>query len=98
MEPSSIVLLLAPILFPVAMKLGVDPIHFGILMTINMEVGLIHPPVGLNLYVASNIAKMGLTETTVAFAPWLVVMLLYLLLVTYVPQIAIWLPNLIYAR
>jgi C4-dicarboxylate transporter DctM subunit len=92
------VLLLAPILFPVAMKLGVDPIHFGILMTINMEVGLIHPPVGLNLYVASNIAKMGLTETTVAFAPWIVVMVLYLLLVTYVPQIAIWLPNLIYAR
>src|SRR5882672_5464559 len=98
MEPSSIVLLLAPILFPVAMKLGVDPIHFGIVMTINMEVGLIHPPVGLNLYVASNIAKMGLTETTVAFAPWIVVMVLYLLLVTYVPQIATWLPNLIYAR
>jgi C4-dicarboxylate transporter DctM subunit len=63
-----------------------------------MEVGLIHPPVGLNLYVASNIAKMGLTETTIAFAPWIVVMLLYLLLVTYVPQIAIWLPNLIYAH
>jgi C4-dicarboxylate transporter DctM subunit len=98
MEPSSIVLLLAPILFPVAMKLGVDPIHFGIVMTINMEVGLIHPPVGLNLYVASNIAKMGLTETTIAFAPWIVVMVLFLLLVTYVPQIATWLPNLIYAR
>jgi len=96
MEPSSIVLLLAPILFPVAMKLGVDPIHFGIVMTINMEVGLIHPPVGLNLYVASGIAKMGLTETTVAFAPWIVVMVLYLLLVTYVPQIATWLPDTIY--
>jgi len=80
------------------MKLGVDPIHFGIVMTINMEVGLIHPPVGLNLYVASNIAKMGLTETTVAFAPWIVVMVLYLLLVTYVPHIATWLPNLVYAR
>jgi C4-dicarboxylate transporter DctM subunit len=96
MEPSSIVLLLAPILFPVAMKLGVDPIHFGIVMTINMEVGLIHPPVGLNLYVASGIAKMGLTETTVAFAPWIVVMVLYLLLVTYVPEIATWLPNSLY--
>src|SRR5437899_4913949 len=96
MEPSSIVLLLAPILFPVAMKLGVDPIHFGIVMTINMEVGLIHPPVGLNLYVASGIAKMGLTETTIAFAPWLVIMVLYLLLLTYVPEIATWLPNSIY--
>src|SRR6266576_1226832 len=96
MEPSSIVLLLAPILFPVAVKLGVDPIHFGIVMTINMEVGLIHPPVGLNLYVASGIARMGLTETTVAFAPWIVVMVLYLLLVTYVPEIATWLPDTIY--
>jgi len=96
MEPSSIVLLLAPILFPVAIKLGVDPIHFGIVMTINMEVGLIHPPVGLNLYVASGIARMGLTETTVAFAPWIVVMVLYLLLVTYVPEIATWLPDTIY--
>jgi C4-dicarboxylate transporter DctM subunit len=98
MEPSSIVLLLAPILFPVAVKLGVDPIHFGIMMTINMEVGLIHPPVGLNLYVASGIARMGLTETTIAFAPWIVVMVAYLMLVTYVPDIAMWLPDLVYRR
>lgn len=98
MEPSSIVLLLAPILFPVAMRLGIDPIHFGIVMTINMEVGLLHPPVGLNLYVASSIAKMGLTETTMAFAPWLIVMVAYLLLITYVPFIAMWLPNLLYAK
>jgi C4-dicarboxylate transporter DctM subunit len=96
MDPSSIVLLVAPLLFPVAMTLGVDPIHFGVMMMINMEVGLLHPPVGLNLYVASSISKMGLTETTLAFAPWLIVMVLYLLLVTYVPQIALWLPNLIY--
>ena len=96
MEPSSIVLLLAPILFPVAMRLGIDPIHFGIVMTINMEIGLLHPPVGLNLYVASSIAKMGLTETTIAFAPWLIVMVAYLLFITYVPSIALWLPNLLY--
>ncbi|HWN30301.1 MAG TPA: TRAP transporter large permease subunit, partial [Burkholderiales bacterium] len=96
MEPSSIVLLLAPILFPVAMRLGIDPIHFGIVMTINMEIGLLHPPVGLNLYVASSIAKMGLTETTIAFAPWLIVMVAYLLFITYVPSIAMWLPNLLY--
>ena len=98
MDPSSIVLLVAPLLFPVAMTLHVDPIHFGVMMMINMEVGLLHPPVGLNLYVASGISKMGLTETTLAFAPWLIVMVLYLLLITYVPQIAVWLPNLVYAH
>ena len=54
MEPSSIVLIMAPILFPVAMKLGIDPVHFGIMMVVNMEVGMCHPPVGLNLYVASG--------------------------------------------
>jgi C4-dicarboxylate transporter DctM subunit len=96
MDPSSVVLLLAPLLFPVATKLGVDPIHFGIMMMINMEVGLLHPPVGLNLYVASGISKMGLTETTKAFAPWLVFMVAYLLLITYVPRIVLWLPELVY--
>jgi C4-dicarboxylate transporter DctM subunit len=94
MDPSSVVLLLAPLLFPVATRLGIDPIHFGIMMMINMEVGLLHPPVGLNLYVASGIARMGLTETTRAFAPWLVVMVAYLLLISYVPQVALWLPGL----
>ena len=64
MEPSSIVLIMAPILFPVAMKLGIDPVHFGIMMVVNMEVGMCHPPVGLNLYVASGITKMGITELT----------------------------------
>ena len=71
MEPSSIVLITAPILFPVAVRLGIHPVHLGILMTVNMEVGLCHPPVGLNLYVASGIAKMGITELTIAVLPWL---------------------------
>ena len=66
MEPSSIVLIMAPILFPVAVKLGIHPVHLGILMMVNMEVGMCHPPVGLNLYVASGIAKMGITELTIA--------------------------------
>ncbi len=96
MEPSSIVLIMAPILFPVAMKLGIDPVHFGIIMVVNMEVGMCHPPVGLNLYVASGITKMGITELTVAVLPWLCTMLGFLLLVTYVPVISTWLPNLIY--
>ncbi|MBI3713717.1 MAG: TRAP transporter large permease subunit [Burkholderiales bacterium] len=96
MEPSSIVLIMAPILFPVAMKLGIDPVHFGIIMVVNMEVGMCHPPVGLNLYVASGITKMGISELTVAVLPWLMTMLGFLLLITYVPAISTWLPNLIY--
>ena len=93
MEPSSIVLIFAPILFPVAMKLGIDPVHFGIMMVVNMEVGMCHPPVGLNLYVASGIAKMGITELTIAVWPWLVTMLGFLVVVTYWPALSIWLPR-----
>ena len=95
MEPSSIVLIFAPILFPVAMRLGIDPVHFGILMVVNMEVGMCHPPVGLNLYVASGIAKMGITELTVAVWPWLLAMLGFLVLVTYYPPLTLWLPHLL---
>lgn len=93
MEPSSIILIMAPILFPVAIKLGIDPIHFGILITVNMEVGMCHPPVGLNLYVASGITKMGITELTIAVWPWLLTMLGFLVLITYVPAISLWLPR-----
>jgi C4-dicarboxylate transporter, DctM subunit len=95
MEPTSIVLITAPILFPVAVRLGIDPVHLGILMTVNMEVGLCHPPVGLNLYVASGIAKMGITELTIATLPWLITMLVFLVLVTYVPELSLWLPRML---
>ena len=95
MEPSSIVLIFAPILFPVAMKLGIDPVHFGIIMVVNMEVGMCHPPVGLNLYVASGITKMGITELTVAVWPWLLSMLVFLMLITYWPGLSLWFPHLI---
>ncbi len=95
MEPSSILLITAPLLFPMAMQLGIDPIHLGVLMTVNMEIGMITPPVGLNLYVASGISRLGLTETTKACAPWILVMMLYLILITYVPIISLWLPNLL---
>ncbi len=93
MEPSSIVLILAPILFPIAMQLGIDPVHFGIVMVVNMEVGMCHPPVGLNLYVASGITRMGITELTVAVWPWLFSMLVFLVLVTYWPGLSLWLPR-----
>jgi C4-dicarboxylate transporter DctM subunit len=93
MEPSSIILITAPILFPIAMKLGIDPVHFGVMITVNMEIGMITPPVGLNLYVASGISKLGLTEMTVAVWPWLLTMLTFLALVTYWPPLSLWLPQ-----
>ncbi|MGZ3241427.1 MAG: TRAP transporter large permease subunit, partial [Burkholderiaceae bacterium] len=96
MEPSSIILIMAPILFPVAVRLGIDPVHFGIMMIVNMEVGMCHPPVGLNLYVASSITKMGITELTVAVLPWLATMVVFLVLITYVPQITMLLPHIFY--
>ncbi|PWW47788.1 TRAP transporter large permease [Melaminivora alkalimesophila] len=95
MEPSSIMLIFAPILFPVAMKLGIDPIHFGIIMVVNMEIGMCHPPVGLNLYVASGITKMGITELTVAVWPWLLAMLGFLVVVTYWPALSLWFPRML---
>jgi C4-dicarboxylate transporter DctM subunit len=93
MDPAAIVLIMAPILFPVTAALGIHPVHLGILMAVNMEVGLCHPPVGLNLYVASGITKMGIGELTIAVLPWLLAMLGFLLLVTFVPAISLWLPH-----
>ena len=93
MEPSSIILILAPILFPVAVALGIDPIHFGVVVTVNMEIGMITPPVGLNLFVASGITRAGLTEVSVSVLPWLFTMLLFLILVTYWPTLSLWLPR-----
>ncbi len=93
MEPSSIMLIFAPIVYPVAMKLGIDPVHLGIIMVVNMEVGMCHPPVGLNLYVASGLTKMGITELTIAVWPWLLTMLVFLVIVTYWPTLSIWMPR-----
>ena len=95
MEPSAIVLIMAPILYPVAVKLGVDPVHFGIMMVVNMEIGLCTPPVGLNLYVGSAISRLGLTEVSKAAMPWLLTALTFLLLVTYIPEISLFLPRLL---
>ena len=95
MDPSSILLIMAPILYPLATKLGVNPVHLGVLMIVNTEVGLCHPPVGLNLYIASSIAKMGISEITIAVLPWLCAMLAFLGLITYVPETSLWLPKLL---
>ncbi len=93
MDPAAITLIMAPILFPMSAALGINPVHLGILMSVNMEVGLCHPPVGLNLYVAAGITKMGIAELTIAVLPWLFVMLMFLVLITYVPAISLWLPH-----
>jgi C4-dicarboxylate transporter, DctM subunit len=84
---------MAPILYPVAVKLGVDPVHFGIMLVVNMEIGLCTPPVGLNLYVASALSKLGLTEVTRASWPWLLTALTFLLALTYIPAISLSLPR-----
>ena len=74
-------------------KLGVDPVHFGIMMVVNMEIGLCTPPVGLNLYVGSAISRLGLTEVSKAAFPWLATALVFLMLVTYIPAISLFLPK-----
>jgi C4-dicarboxylate transporter DctM subunit len=95
MEPNSIILIMAPILAPAAKKLGIDLVHFGIVIDVNMEVGLCHPPVGLNLYVASMIARMRITELAVAVMPWLLTMLAFLVVVTYWPELTLFLPRML---
>jgi C4-dicarboxylate transporter DctM subunit len=96
MEPTSIVLILAPLFLPIAKAMGIDPIHLGIIMVVNMEIGMIHPPVGLNLFVASHLAREGLTEVSIATLPWVGVMLVYLGIITYIPAISTWLPHVLY--
>lgn len=96
MEPTGIVLILAPILFPIATQLGIDPIHLGIIMVVNMEIGMVTPPVGLNLFVTSGITGMSLLSVARAALPWLMVLLTFLVIVTYIPAISLTLPNLIF--
>jgi C4-dicarboxylate transporter DctM subunit len=93
MEPSGLLIIVAPLVFPIAMELGIDPIHLGIIMVVNMEIGMITPPVGLNLFVTAGVAKMSLISVVKAALPWVAVMFLFLIIVTYVPWISTWLPT-----
>ena len=93
MEPSAVILILAPILFPIAMELGIDPIHLGIIMVVNMEIGLITPPVGLNLFVTSAVTGMTVPQVIRAAMPWLMILLSFLVIITYVPWVSLALPN-----
>ncbi|MGH6724956.1 MAG: TRAP transporter large permease [Pseudolabrys sp.] len=98
MDPSAIILITAPILFPTAVKLGIDPIHLGIIYVVNMEIGLVTPPVGLNLFVASGITGMPLMEVVRASVGWLMILLGFLIVVTYIPEISLYLPNLLFGK
>lgn len=93
MEPSAILLIMAPILFPIAVQLGIDPIHLGIIMVVNMEIGMITPPVGLNLFVTAGITGHSITWVLKAALPWLLVLLVFLIMITYIPQISLFLPE-----
>lgn len=95
MEPSAILLIMAPILFPIATQLGIDPIHLGIIMVVNMEIGMLTPPVGLNLFVTAGITGNSIGWVIRACLPWLALLLGFLILITYVPQISLFLPQLL---
>jgi C4-dicarboxylate transporter DctM subunit len=94
MEPSGLLIIVAPLVFPIAIALGIDPIHLGIIMVVNMEIGMITPPVGLNLFVTAGVANMSMWAVVRAAAPWLGVMFLFLIIVTYMPFVSTWLPTL----
>lgn len=93
MEPSGLLVIVAPLVFPIAIELGIDPIHLGIIMVVNMEIGMITPPVGLNLFVTSGVAGMPMMNVVRAALPFLAVLFVFLILVTYVPWISTYLPN-----
>jgi len=94
MEPSGLLIIVAPLVFPIAIALGIDPIHLGIIMVVNMEIGMITPPVGLNLFVTAGVAGMSMLAVVKAAAPWLGIMFVFLIIVTYVPWVSTWLPTL----
>jgi tripartite ATP-independent transporter DctM subunit len=93
LEPTAAITLLVPILIPICLKLGIDPVHFGLVMVLNLMIGLLHPPMGTVLFVLSRVAKLSFERTTIAILPWLVPLLLTLFLCTYVPEIVLWLPK-----
>ena len=94
MEPSGLIVIVAPLVFPIAMELGIDPIHLGIIMVVNMEIGMITPPVGLNLFVTSGVANMSMLAVVKAALPWLGILVIFLIMVTYIPILSTFLPTL----
>jgi TRAP-type C4-dicarboxylate transport system permease large subunit len=97
LEPTAAILILVPVLMPVVQQLGIDPVHFGLVMVLNLMIGLLHPPMGMVLFVLARVANLSIEKTTMAILPWLVPLLLSLLLITYIPAISLWLPRLFYS-
>jgi TRAP-type C4-dicarboxylate transport system permease large subunit len=93
LEPTAAITILVPLLLPIAQQLGVDPVHFGLVMVLNLMIGLLHPPMGMVLFVLARVAKLSVERTTVAILPWLVPLLVSLVILTYVPGIVLWLPR-----
>ena len=93
MEPSGLIVIVAPLVFPIAIELGIDPIHLGIIMVVNMEIGMITPPVGLNLFVTSGVARMPMMDVVRAALPWLGILFIFLIIITYVPWVSTFLPT-----
>jgi TRAP-type C4-dicarboxylate transport system permease large subunit len=93
LEPTAAITILVPILLPIVHKLGIDPVHFGLVMVLNLMIGLLHPPMGLVLFVLARVAKLSVERTTMAILPWLVPLLISLAIVTYIPSISLWLPS-----
>jgi TRAP-type C4-dicarboxylate transport system permease large subunit len=92
LEPTAAITILVPILLPIVQKLGIDPVHFGLVMVLNLMIGLLHPPMGLVLFVLARVAKLSVERTTMAILPWLIPLLVSLVIVTYIPSISLWLP------
>jgi tripartite ATP-independent transporter DctM subunit len=93
LETTAAILILVPILMPIVLKLGIDPVHFGLIMVLNLMIGLLHPPLGMVLFVLARVAKLSVERTTIAIIPWLIPLLISLVLITYVPEITLWLPR-----
>jgi tripartite ATP-independent transporter DctM subunit len=96
LEPTAAITILVPILVPICQQLGIDLVHFGLVMVLNLMIGLLHPPMGMVLFVLARVAKLSVERTTMAILPWLVPLLLSLGVITYFPQLVLWLPKMVY--
>ena len=95
LEPIASISILVPVLMPIILKVGIDPVHFGVVMTLNLMIGLLHPPLGMVLFVLSRIAKLSIERTTMAILPWLIPLLMSLIAITLIPELTLWLPRMV---
>jgi tripartite ATP-independent transporter DctM subunit len=96
LEPTAAITILVPILLPIAVHLGIDPVHFGLVMVLNLMIGLLHPPMGMVLFVLARVAGLSFERTTMAILPWLVPLLVSLAIITYAPSLVLWLPRMFF--